>query len=111
MENIWRSPAYEQGNIGSFLSSYVSEANTIQIGPRDMIYLFELASSDPTEWWFDMQDLVVIVTYDEIDAGQGQNETSQSNGHKKGRKPHRKHGYKKGPGAWRKINNDGEVRD
>ena len=59
------APAYEQGNIESFLSSYISEENTIQIGPRDMIYLFELASHDPSEWWFDMQDLVVVVTYEQ----------------------------------------------
>ncbi len=30
-----------------------------------MIYLFELASTNPGDWYFDMQDLVSVVTFDE----------------------------------------------
>ncbi len=59
------APAYDQGSIESFLSSYISEDNHVTIGPRDMIYLFELASRNPGDWWFDMQDLVVVVTYEQ----------------------------------------------
>ena len=33
----------------------------------DLIYLFELASTNPGDWWFDLQDLVAVVTFDEPD--------------------------------------------
>jgi hypothetical protein len=67
------APAYNQGNIKDFLSQFVGDTNNdgnqnVILGPRDMIYLFELASTNPGDWYFDMQDLVAIVTFDEPDS-------------------------------------------
>jgi len=59
------SPALEQGAIESFLSSYINDDNLVTMGPRDMIYLFELASRSPGESSFDLQDLAVVVTYEQ----------------------------------------------
>jgi hypothetical protein len=61
------APAYSQGNIKSFLKSYLSaDGKTVDIGPRDVIYLTELATSDTKASYFDMQDLVIVVTYDDV---------------------------------------------
>ena len=51
---------------GSSNGSSSSGSNQLvaTIGPRDLIFLFELASRNPGDWWFDMQDLVVIATFE-----------------------------------------------
>ena len=61
------APAYNQGSIESFLSGYVSETNTAVLGPRDLIYLFECYSTNPGSSYFDLQDLVVVVTFHDVD--------------------------------------------
>lgn len=66
------APAYNQGNIEDFLTQFLADTDNdgnqnAVLGPRDMIYLFELASTNPGDWWFDMQDLVAVVTFDEPD--------------------------------------------
>lgn len=40
--------------------------NVMKLNPRDMIYLWELASRDTGEWWYDQQDLVVVVSYSTV---------------------------------------------
>jgi hypothetical protein len=68
------APAYQQGQIKDYLTGLVGtqtteagESETVAtIGPRDMIYLFELASRNQGDWYFDMQDLVVVLTFERI---------------------------------------------
>lgn len=57
------APAYSQGRIESFLSQYIDRNQRVTIGPCDVIYLFELGSANPNSFAFDMQDLVVVVTF------------------------------------------------
>jgi len=57
---------YQGAEIGSFLSSYVNEDQTIILGPREIICLFELGSNDPGSESYDMQDLVVVVTFGDV---------------------------------------------
>ena len=66
------APAYNQGSVEDFLTQFIADTDNdgnmnVVLGPRDMIYLFELASTNPGDWWFDMQDLVAVVTFDEPD--------------------------------------------
>lgn len=70
------APAYDQGRIESFMTQYLDENNNVVLGPRDIIYTFELASTNPGDWWYDMQDLVVIVTVEPCknNNGHGNNE-------------------------------------
>ena len=59
-------PAYEQGTIESFLSQYISPDNQVTVGPRDLVYLFELYATDQNSKSFDMQDIVMVVTFKDI---------------------------------------------
>lgn len=59
-------PAYRQDTVESFLSQYISSEDEVTIGPRDIIYLIELYSTDPDSSYFDMQDLVVVVSFKDI---------------------------------------------
>ncbi len=58
------SPALNQGDIMSFLSAYMSNGK-VSIGPKDVIYLAELYSSELGSYWYDMQDIVVHVRFEE----------------------------------------------
>lgn len=62
------APAYNQNRIESFLASYLEpgDSSTIDIGPRDVIYLVELSNGKPNDWYFDMQDVVVVVNFEEV---------------------------------------------
>ena len=62
-------PAYNQGTVASFLSQYISTDNQITIGPRDVIYLYELYSTNPSSRHFDMQDIVVVVSFKDVPEG------------------------------------------
>ena len=55
-------PAYEQGRIESFMTQFLNEENHVVLGPRDIIHTFELGTSRPGAWWFDMQDIVCMTT-------------------------------------------------
>jgi hypothetical protein len=52
-------------DIEDYFSSFLNADQSINLGPQDMIYLFELDSREPGDPDFDMQDLVVVVTYSE----------------------------------------------
>jgi hypothetical protein len=56
------APAYEQGRIESFMTQFLNEDNHVVLGPHDIIHTFELGSSNPGDWWFDMQDIVCTTT-------------------------------------------------
>lgn len=59
------TPAFQQGLIESFLTPYLaSDKKTIRIGDRDLILLLELGQTNPKVSGFDLQDLVVLVTFE-----------------------------------------------
>ncbi|MES2661213.1 MAG: hypothetical protein V4689_21515 [Verrucomicrobiota bacterium] len=60
------APAYDQGNIKSFLSAYLDSTGRIKIGPQDLIILWEGSTAAPGTTYFDMQDLVVLVSFETI---------------------------------------------
>lgn len=59
------APAYGDGDIISFLQPYVNEDGTIDIGPNDILYIAELERDDPGNHWYDMQDIVVHVRFEQ----------------------------------------------
>ncbi|MEO5915749.1 MAG: hypothetical protein ABIS50_16055 [Luteolibacter sp.] len=58
------APAYSQGNIKSFLTPYLDSTGKIKIGAQDLIILWEGSDADPGTTYFDMQDLVVLVSFE-----------------------------------------------
>lgn len=59
------TPAFQQGLIESFLTPYLaSDKKTVRIGNRDLILLLELGQTNPKVSGFDLQDLVVLVTFE-----------------------------------------------
>ena len=63
---------FASGDLESFTTAILSDdAMTAEIGPKDMVYLFELSSNEPDEPCFDLQDAVVSVHF----------KTKNNNGH------------------------------
>ncbi len=58
------APAYNQGSVRSFLSTHIDGKGRVKIGPRDLIVLWECSTDAPGTTNFDMQDLVVLVTFE-----------------------------------------------
>jgi hypothetical protein len=59
------TPAFQQGLIESFLKPYLSsDKKSVKIGSRDLILLLELGQTDPRVSGFDLQDLVMLVTFE-----------------------------------------------
>ncbi len=56
-------PAYDQASVKSFLAAYIDGSGKIKIGSRDLIILWECSTAAPGSTYFDMQDLVVLVTF------------------------------------------------
>ena len=59
------APAFQQGDVEDYLTSYVTDDARISLGPNDVLYLFELTSETPGESDFDLQDLAVVNTFSE----------------------------------------------
>ena len=58
-------PALNGTSIESFLKPYMdSTTKKVKIGDRDLILLMELGQTDPNNSGFDLQDLVVLVTFE-----------------------------------------------
>jgi hypothetical protein len=58
-------PAMQQGAIESFLTPYLlADKKTVSIGNRDLILLMELGQTNTNASGFDLQDLVVLVTFE-----------------------------------------------
>ena len=58
-------PALNGGTIESFLKPYMdSVTKKVKIGDRDLILLMELGQTNPNNSGFDLQDLVVLVTFE-----------------------------------------------
>jgi hypothetical protein len=60
------APAYSQGNIKSFLTPYLDGSGKIKIGDQDLIILWEGSDAHPGTTYFDMQDLVVLVSFETV---------------------------------------------
>lgn len=58
------APAYNQGSVTSFLRPYIDSSGRINIGERDLIILWEASTAKPRTTYFDMQDLVVLVSFE-----------------------------------------------
>jgi hypothetical protein len=58
------APAYDQKSVDSFLAPYIDGSGRIRIGSRDLIILWEASTAAPGTTYFDMQDLVVLVTFE-----------------------------------------------
>ena len=61
------TPAYDQADIESFMTQFVTTDNKVTLGSQDVIYLFELGTRNTSASYFDMQDLVTIVTFTEVE--------------------------------------------
>ena len=58
-------PALNVGTIASFLNPYMDSVNrTVKIGDRDLIILMELGQTNTSDSGFDLQDLVILVTFE-----------------------------------------------
>ncbi|MFQ6009943.1 MAG: NosD domain-containing protein, partial [Candidatus Aenigmatarchaeota archaeon] len=58
-------PFGDQPEIASFLSSVMDpDTGKVSIGPNDVLYLFELWTTKASSSAFDMQDLIVLVSYE-----------------------------------------------
>jgi len=60
------TPLYEQPTLESFLLPYLDTNGNIKVGPKDVIFLFELTHTDPNNDGYDLQDLVLLCTFTEI---------------------------------------------
>jgi hypothetical protein len=58
------APAYDQASAQSFLAPFLDGSGKIKIGSRDLIVLWEASTALPGTTYFDMQDLVVLVTFE-----------------------------------------------
>ncbi len=58
------APAYDQGSVTSFLRPYIDKNGRINIGEQDLIILWEASTAKPGTTYFDMQDLVVLVSFE-----------------------------------------------
>lgn len=56
-------PAYNQDHVAAFLRPYLDDTGRIEIGPKDVIMLFELDATSSEEGTFDLQDLVVLASF------------------------------------------------
>ncbi len=68
------SSAFTNGALESFMTQFVDDSNSVDVGPRDIVHLFELASDSPGSSSFDMQELVVVTTIERSNHGHGNNE-------------------------------------
>ncbi len=58
------TPYNQQPSIDEFLEGYINEEGIVTIGPRDIIYLFELGTGNPASSSADFQDGVLLVTFE-----------------------------------------------
>ena len=57
-------PAFQQNDIEDFLEPYLDAGGKIKIGPKDVIFLIELGQTNTSSSGFDLQDLVLLATFD-----------------------------------------------
>lgn len=57
------TPMNQAPTIESFIRPYLSDDGRIVLGPRDVIYLFELTHTNQNDQGFDLQDMAVLVGF------------------------------------------------
>lgn len=67
------SPAFTGGDLESYMTQFVDSNNQVEAGPRDILHLFEVGSTEPGTTAFDMQDIVVVTTLMRDNKGHGNN--------------------------------------
>ena len=70
------SPAFVSGGMEDFMTQFVDANDEVEAGPRDIVHLFEVGSTEPGVTAFDMQDIVVVTTLERDNNGHGNNEDS-----------------------------------
>lgn len=60
------TPLHQQPTLESFLLPYLDTNGKIRIGPKDVIFLFELTHTDTGDDGFDLMDLALLCTFTEI---------------------------------------------
>lgn len=60
------TPLYQQPTIEDFIKPYLDSSGRIKIGPKDVIYLMELTHTNKNDGGYDLQDLVLLVTFKEV---------------------------------------------
>jgi len=60
------TPMYQQPTIEDFIKPYLDGQGRIKVGPKDVIYLFELTHTNKNDGGFDLQDLALLVTFQEV---------------------------------------------
>ena len=60
------APNFAKGRRESFLTPYIDTTGRIKIGPDELIILWECSQESPDTPFFDMQDLVVLVSFEAI---------------------------------------------
>ena len=58
------APAYNQSSVTNFLKPYIDSGGKVTIGERDLIILWEASTAKTGSTYFDMQDLVVLLTFE-----------------------------------------------
>jgi len=56
------APYLSPNGVDSYLTPYLAPDGSMQLGPRDLIYLAELTNTSTSASGFDLQDLVMLVT-------------------------------------------------
>lgn len=56
------APYLSPNGVGSYITPYMANNGTMNLGPRDLIYLCELTNTSTSAAGFDLQDLVMLVT-------------------------------------------------
>ena len=56
-------PDYNAPSLESFLKPYLDSSKKVKIGPMDVIIIMELTHTDQTDIGYDLQDLVMLVTF------------------------------------------------
>ncbi|MDF1659919.1 MAG: hypothetical protein P1U58_20055 [Verrucomicrobiales bacterium] len=83
------TPMNQAPTIESFIRPYLSDDGKIVLGPRDVIYLFELTHTNRNDQGFDIQDMAVLVSfYEEVaeEEEEVNNDNNNNNGNGRGRR-------------------------
>ncbi len=56
-------PDYNAPSLESFLKPYLDASKKVRIGPMDVVVFMELTHTDKTNIGYDLQDLVMLITY------------------------------------------------
>jgi len=64
LKNGDRLPKSASISSGSFLKPYIALDNTVKIGDRDLLVIWELHTTNPDSTLFDLQDTAILITFE-----------------------------------------------